>query len=821
MLLSGDKLSGQFGFSRESTVDYSQGRLISAEAAGCLLRRQASPCDNAAMLVTPANILACLLTTMKRFRQAFILCALAALVFHPRLGETCGPFFNAAVFTREHGPDRPLKDFAGGKIGVVLPDWYDAYRIVAYRYLESKPLSAAEQQALLDHFDADRRIDPPEQFTRALADWTSARAQYAHEPAPNPPQEYRPSDYAFNAIPNCLAPAFITAVETLKDRASRFGPKSPEIEEWIRGQDGVFSNCGRGNNVPPELPAAANPLLRADRAYQIAAAHFYAGGAKDYEEALKDFQSIAADKASPWHDIAAYLVARTLIRQASATAEANKTYNLAVLAQAETQLEAILKDPELQSVHADAASLLGLVNYRLHPQQRFSELGKLLAEGGTGAHFGQDLVDYTWLAPGSASAAHDDLSDWLSAGSSPDGAMAKWRATRSMPWLVAVFWQLQPGDTAFAEVMAAAAKVPPTSEAYPTVAYYRARLARESGDAGLARQILKGALAQAANLPVSSLHLFQDEQMQVAADFDAFASHLWQNPIELDDEARDITPCLKSDSPGCGPQFSPAAATLLNTRTSAEVFARVALSPKLPAKLRRRMAPAAWARAALLDQQGVAIRVASAAGEAEPALKDYIQQYLQAKTHDERQFAAVFAILHFPGLRPYVDGPYPRLTAFQQIDNTRDNWWCGDVGGDVMEVNFAKQWRDNEKMPYAFLHPGTGASAVSVSTDGGPTGPKLPLVGYPAFFNAADKKRAAAEWRELFALGSASRYLPRVVLDWGKKHPDDPRVPEALYLAIRAMRYGSSNELSHDAFAMLHEKYPQSEWAKKSPFWYK
>ena len=758
---------------------------------------------------------------MKRFRKTFILGALAALVFHPRLGETCGPFFSAAVFSREHGPDRPLKDFARGKIGVVLPDWYDAYRIVAYRYLESKPLSAAEQQSLLDHYDADRRIGPPNPFSQALADWTSARAQYSQQPSPNAPQEYRQGKDEFYAVPNCLAPAFINATETLKGRAVRFGPKSPELEEWIRGQDAVFSNCGGANNIPPELPATANPLLRADRAYQIAAAHFYAGGAKDYEIALKDFQAIGGDRDSPWHGIAAYLVARTLIRQASVTAEANKTFNLAVLAQAETQLEAILKDPELQSVHADAASMLGLVDYRLHPQQRAAALGKVLAEGGTEAHFGQDLVDYTWLERSSPNVAHDDLSDWLSSGGSSADSMAKWRTTRSMPWLVAVLWQLQPGDAALAEVMAAAAKVSPTSEAYPTVAYYRSRLARESGDAELARQILKGALAQAANLPVSSLHLFQDEQMQVAADFQTFASHLWQNPIELDAEAGDITPCLKSDSPECGPQFSPAAATLLNTRTSAEVFAHVALFPTLPANLRRRMAPSAWARAVLLDQPGVATQWPRLRGRLNRRLKPYIQRYLQAKTPEERQFAAVFAILHFPGLRPYVDGPYPRLTAFQQIDNTRDNWWCGDVGGDVMEVNFAKQWRDNAKMPYSFSPLGTGTSPTLANMDGVPAGPKIPLVGYPAFFDTAGKKRAANEWRELFALGSASRYLPRVVIDWGKKHPDDPRVPEALYLAIRAMRYGSSDALSHDAFAMLHEKYPQSEWAKKSPFWYK
>ena len=740
----------------------------------------------------------------------------------PRLGETCGPFFSAAVFTRKRGPDRPLKDFARGKIGVVLPDWREAYRIVAYRYLESKPLSDAEQQALLDHFDADRRIDPPEQLTRALADWTSARAQYAHEPAPNPPQEYRPGDYAFNAVPNCLTSAFITAVATLKDRANRFGPKSPELEEWIRGQDAVFSNCGRGNNVPPELPATANPLLRADRAYQIAAAHFYVDGAEGYENALRGFQAIADDKSSPWHTLAPYLVARTLIRQASIVAAGqNRTFDPALLAKAEAQLEAILKDSEQQSMHDDADSLLSFVNYRLHPAQRATELGKVLAEGGTGAHFGQDLVDYTWLERSSPSVAHDDLSDWLSASRSSEGLITKWRATGSVPWLVAVLWQLQPGDAAFAEVMAAAAKVPASSEAYPTVAYYRARLARESGDAELARQVLKAAMAQNKTLPLSAVHLFQDELMQVAADFDTFESHVWQNPIEFDDEAGDITPCAKPDVPECGPQFSPAAATLLNTRSSAEVFAHVALSPTLPANLRHRMAPSAWARAALLDQAEVANQVALAAGEAQPALKPYLQQYSQAKNREERQFAAVLAILHFPGLRPYVDGPYPRLTAFQAIDNTRDNWWCGDVGGDVMEVNFTKQWRDNEKMPYAFLHPGTGTSAAPATTDGQLAGPKLPLVGYPAFLDAAGKKRADAEWRSLFALGSASRYLPRVVIAWGKKHPDDLRVPEALYLAIRAMRYGSSNELSHAAFLLLHQNYPQSEWAKKSPFWYK
>jgi len=492
---------------------------------------------------------------MRRFPKAILLSVLVALVCLPRPGETCGPFFSEAIFARPHGPDRPLEDFARGKLGVVLPDWNIPYRVVAYRYLVARPLSATEQESLLDHYNVERRIEPPDWTGRAVQDWTSARSKYRQEPPLIALWGYKPSDSEFFSYPNCLAPAFTTAIATLNDRANRFGPASQDLQEWISGQDAVFSNCGGGNgsSFPPELPDTANPLLRADRAYQIAAAHFYAGGRENYEIAVTGFQAISVDKSSPWHTLSSYLVARSLIRQASVAAEPDQTYYLPILSKAEAQLEAILKDPELQSVHDDALALLGLVRYRLHPEQREIELGKLLAEG-AGIHFGQDLVDYTWLwsrYPYPAH-AHDDLSAWLCEGGSLEGAFEKWRTTHSMPWRVASLWQLKPADHAFKEVMDAAAKVPPTSEAYPTVAYCRARLARESGDEAIARQVLNAVLTQRKALPLSALHLLQDEQMQVVTDYGTFQSRLWQNPIEYDDGVN-IVPCDTADAPGCGP----------------------------------------------------------------------------------------------------------------------------------------------------------------------------------------------------------------------------------------------------------------------------
>jgi len=746
---------------------------------------------------------------MRKFPKALILSTLAVLVFLPRLGETCGPFFSTATFVRAHGPDRPMADFARGRIGVVLPDWHEAYRLVAYRYLESKPLSAGEQRSLLEHYDAERHIEPPDWTGKAAQGWTSAGAHYNPAPDPTGLTDYKQSQSEFSSYSNCLAPAFDTAVETLQDRARRFGAASPELQEWIRGQDTVFSNCSGGANIPPDLPATSNPLLRADRAYQIAAAHFYAGTSegheitKGYEIAIEHFQAIAADKSSPWHSISSYLIARTLVREAGVTAGDGQTYNPAYLAKAEAQLEAILNDPAQQSVHDDAEVLLGLVNYRLHPDQRKAELGKLLAGGKPDIHFGQDLIDYTWLGRRGISPATDDLTDWLSGGGTPEHAIATWRRNRSLPWLVALLWQLKPRDAAFSEVMGAAAKVPPTSEAYATVAYFRARLARESGNDELARHVLKAARTQSNAFPPSAIHLFQDEQMLVATDFATFESSLWQNPIEYDDGIGDIVPCNTADSPECGPQFSPAAATLLNSRVPAEVFARVALWGTFPANLRQRMAPSAWARAALLDQSKLAQQVAEAAGEAQPALRPYLQQYAQAQTREERQFAAVFAILHFPGLRPFVDSSYPRTTAFQKIDSYRDNWWCRDVGSLEEEVEYKNSDDDYQGK----LMQGT------------------PAPHFPVFLDAGERQRAAAEWQRLSSYGTASRALPRIAIDWARKHPEDARVPEALHLSVRAIRYGCEdgkpNPLSHEAFTILHQNYPKSEWAKKTPFWFK
>ena len=215
------------------------------------------------------------------------------------------------------------------------------------------------------------------------------------------------------------------------------------------------------------------------------------------------------------------------------------------------------------------------------------------------------------------------------------------------------------------------------------------------------------------------------------------------------------------------------------------------------------MAPAAWVRAVLLDQSSLAKQVAEAAEAAQPALRPYLKQCEQAQTPEERRFALAFAILHFPGLRPFVDAAYPRTTAFQKIDNYRDNWSCQDMGSLAGDVNWVKNYSYYDGQPVQ----------------------KTPAMPFPAFLETAERQRAASEWERLSSYGTAARALPRIVIEWAKKHPEDAPVPEALYLAVRATRYGCEdgrpNPLSREAFTILHQNYPTSELAKKTPFWFK
>ena len=109
-------------------------------------------------------------------------------------------------------------------------------------------------------------------------------------------------------------------------------------------------------------PGSSCGAGRADRAYQIAAANFYA---TNYDQAKDQFDAIAKDKASPYRIVSPYLAARAMLHKGSFIEK--KEDARPALSDAENRLNAILKDTSLKAAQPDATRLLNLTRVRLHP----------------------------------------------------------------------------------------------------------------------------------------------------------------------------------------------------------------------------------------------------------------------------------------------------------------------------------------------------------------------------------------------------------------------------------------------------------------------
>jgi hypothetical protein len=794
-------------------------------------------------------------TTMRTFVKLFLIAGLILAVL-PRWGETCLPEFPQVVFARPFGPDSPMAEFAKGHIGIPVPTWKRAFLVVAFRYLADKPLSRTEQNSLLEFFDTEG-VRGREIRESASANWLRERAKYRPGPPPAV-SPYHPGALPYVQFLTCLPPAFENAARTLRSRARKFGPNSPDLQEWINGQDQVFANCGSGPSVPRGLPASANPLMRADRAYQIAAAHFYI---PDLTASLQEFEAIAGDSSSPWREIAPYMAARIVIRQACCVPNKDgidEDYNPVILRDAEARLKRIIADPQQKSFRKDAQRLQALVEFRLHPDRRQHELGRILLSGRSGTEFGQQLVDYKLLldrfldadppfedgeswGPNYERRARawrvaryqqlqkersDELSDWLMTLQSESNAaklhaLKMWQSTGSTPWLFAAMLKLNGNQESTPAVLRAAAAIPKTSPAYAAIAFHRSRLLRESGHLQTARAVIEEALQVPA--PPSTLNLLKDEQLRDSASFDDLHGLLVRVPLwdGADERSGDSycyygttcnvlfygVPHPKKNTPLL-PQFDPSVAETLNRRLPVELAAELAASDSLPSNLQSRLAPAVWARAVLLGNPAAAQRVAEAAVKARPELKPFAEEYAAAGSAEERHFVAIFAVSHFPGLRPFVESAYPRTIAFAKIDNFRDNWWCDDVGGLPDLDNFSKQGIDAR---YELRQLETRVEATPLQ-----------------FLTLEQRALAETEWKQLLRIGLAGPYLARETLAWAHQHADDPRVPEALHFAWRAGRFSCDEisegpeprNLSREIFQLLHNHYPQSPWTKKTPIWY-
>jgi hypothetical protein len=312
----------------------------------------------------------------------------------------CGPGYTTPLFDTSSAPEDPYSDYAAGRLGIVKPTFRRSVLLAAYRWLSGNGLTPDEQRAMIDAWKAeiDNKDFADNTVDDAVRAWVEKRKEVMAKEE-KPPEIYAERNYGgYEFFPNCTKNAFETAAQTLTDRVSAHGPSDAGVVDWVTAQDEVFGNCSVGKQTPDDPPAGSPDWLQKDRAYQKAAAEFYS---LNYVEAKKRFEEIARDFDSPWQETANYLVARTLIRQASLTKDAIKS--AALYDEAEEHLSRRVAH---SGKFADSVDrLLGLIAYRRHPQERVVELGRKLSIRGGNDNFRQDVIDYNWLLDKFASEA--------------------------------------------------------------------------------------------------------------------------------------------------------------------------------------------------------------------------------------------------------------------------------------------------------------------------------------------------------------------------------------------------------------------------------
>ena len=420
----------------------------------------------------------------------------------------------------------------------------------------------------------------------------------------------------------------------------------------------------------------------------------------------------------------------------------------------------------------------------------------------------------------------EDLSDWILTTQSQDPlayrhAFSQWKKTSSPAWLVTALVKADKSSPGLARLMQAAERIRRDDPAFASVAYHLIRLKAAMGQTDEARKLLDEIISwQSGVLPISAQNQFLEQRMNLARDLNEFLKAAQRKPAvfyghgtfgklrdllnveksfssvdDTDEEkevyARELEESYKpfwpwEDRFG----FDYSTLDVFDWHFSLQLLAEAARSPNVPDYLQRSLVLAVWTRAILLNNDEIALRFALELAKVEPQMETAMQSYLNAKTPKERSTAALYVLLQFPKLSPYVQGGLPKFETTEDIEYYfADSWWCKpsltDYSNEGIEV------------------------------------PKV--VPKPSFLNDTQLETARREHDALVAIGDGKSFLGKHVLEWARSSPNDPRIPEALFIATKAnksYKYGC-NSWEHDQKVMtetetlLRERYPESPWTAK------
>lgn len=793
------------------------------------------------------------------------LLAIAALAATALLGATAanasGGYEPEDLFFATSRPDQPVREFverpAGYYTGYLVP-----YQVIWYWRLHGQSFSPDAVRAFTDLLEKLPREDNSAAETDdAWTEWRKARDDaiakldpQSPRDRPNmpPPSQQTPkwNTGTLQADPNCFyGDAFRSATKTLSQRMTRAaGDKSagPFVLHWLKAQDAVFDTCNKEPGTVPELPAGAPAWLQADHAYQLAARRFYAG---EFDEADTAFTAIAADKASPWRDLAAYMRLRVLARQhpgdAPSDDRSDKESPETLKQQTELtqQVDAIalplLKNPRLKALHPSVHRLAEALRIRyLLPATRMQRLADGLKTIGQPDAAAAKLLllnhefracgffgGCTYVGPTQTS----ELVQWLStvrgfdgpgSGAEPNG---KWRETLSwsryqrthdLAWLMAAA-SLVPvaasaDDKREAELQAALAAVPEDHPARFAATQLRAQRMFAQGRYKEVRELI----AASADSPLiarspSGQNLVKALLLPTAASEEEWR-RLAIRPVvaRRDPEAMEAKP----NAVPLASAFDEDVVRFLNTRAPLAMWLRLAGDPALSPALRDSLLETAWTRAVLAGDYAAARSAA------------------QMRVASPPQAGAAKGADTIAGMRRSIslqesDGTAWRHLLLERMASTTEvlspPHWPGAEGIRPTPLKLGPGFEYDRGMAVGSY--GKWCRPLGVQTSG-PQAATAAEFEMPAFLPQDERTRQAALVEKLRAIPPDSVYFTQESLALMQRDRADPLVPQALSVAVKMARYAcqdkSVGDWSRKGLQTLRASYPNSPWTAGTQYWY-
>jgi hypothetical protein len=693
-------------------------------------------------------------------------------------------------------------------------------------------------------------------------------------------------------------------LSVLKQRIASFTAADPYVKQWVNTQAAVIKACGAGQGAQIALPdaqgvkAEQNQILQSDRAYQSASIAFYT----DKPKAIELFRAIAATN-SPHKPAARYNIANLLANQRN-------------IAEARKEVQAILADPSLASVHSITEELDGFIsNIEDTPagwtalidrtvvtlsapeaaittsedaKKRFSSALYDISYVGVGAKQGDwwitnTLPENPTISKALADAARKHpMALWIMAGQTVDQHFSQ------APWsLVGPKWQawnasiidramaLQPaaGSLAGLSKDSLSALKASTDDASRKQLWQQAQAAADMARSSCGSANETGALAAFAlsavrvsaqagqydealagikALGISNTRLYRDaivsrlaqhilaagkveegRKMRTSLDLETFAKSLSSSDTSVArEEFASFLEWIAEDKEHWltavglrGNKLSSPTLNLLPAKVLRELSAMDVFTSQQKALLVR----AAWTRD--YARAGLPAKMTS---DAMLALNPQVQQSMDRLKADHPNLKGkdlwLLAILRNPRFGIMVNSPdwtepieadREDFSAIDSYDHNDKNWWC------PLEIdrNLAAIRKDYDS-----------ASGVLAANEY--HGKDLQLLLEDDATDGAAKNRdavlkshtmiKAVSWKEAGQLAkarSAPSSLSRAAVALAKSGRAAAAAPEALGRAVLVTRYGCNwhgrhGSYSKDAQLLLKRKFPQSEWAAKTPYWF-